>query len=252
MSLTAGTLSRSAVGASTVTITATAATSGSSPYTYQLYQSTVSGFLPSAANAVAGATSLVTNVTGLASGAQFYYKQVAIDSAAASVTTAQVGVVTATAQSQNQFLQSPTLGMPDMRPNHNTMSAIVDISETSLTNQVGTWMKLVATSYGVMKVVACTAVSDNAIGPIVYNAKDILYPIGSACEVSTAGDVLYLISVGAISAGAQVEMSLVYVGAVKSYGTSGSALVGWAIDAATADGQLIRVKLVTPSFTTHA
>jgi hypothetical protein len=46
-------------------------------------------------------------------------------------------------------------------------------------------------------------------------------------------------------------MDLTYVGAVKTKtGSSGAQYVGIALDATTGDGQLLRVEIKTPSFTT--
>lgn len=96
MTLTAGTLSLVTVGNNSDSLSATAATSGTTPYSYQWYRSTSSNFSPGSGNAVSGATALTLNDTGLVPGTQYYYKMVVIDSAAtpASASYSQLPVLT--------------------------------------------------------------------------------------------------------------------------------------------------------------
>jgi lysophospholipase L1-like esterase len=96
--LTAGTASVSSFGLTTATVTATAASAGTSPYTYQWYRSTTSGFTPGVGNIVSGATSLTLNNTGLTRGTTYYYKCVQADAVAASVTTNEISLTTRTSQ----------------------------------------------------------------------------------------------------------------------------------------------------------
>lgn len=100
MTLTAGSLSQVSVGASTDSLAATAAVGGTTPYSYQWYRSTVSGFTPGPSNSVSGATALTLNDVNLVPGTQYYYSMVVIDSAGtpASATYAQLPVLT---QGQN-------------------------------------------------------------------------------------------------------------------------------------------------------
>lgn len=249
MGLAAGAISKILIGSSTASVSATAATGGSSPYTYQWYRSTSSGFVPGAGNIVSGATSLGLLDTGLSGGTQYYYKVVAIDSAAASVTTAQVGVFTVPVQNQNQFGQSVILGMVDQKLSNGTLPVQVDSTETS-TLVAGQAVKMYDRAGGVPKVVACDANSDEVLGFINYSVKDQDFVAGDRCEISGDGNVMYLISVGAIARGAQVQLDLTYAGGVKTItGSSGAKVVGWALDKAAGDGELIRVALRTPSFT---
>jgi len=50
MSITAGTITLNSFTYSTANLTATAATGGTGPYTYQWYRSTTTGFTPGAGN----------------------------------------------------------------------------------------------------------------------------------------------------------------------------------------------------------
>lgn len=253
MSVTAGALSKVSIGVATASLLSAAATGGTSPYTYQWYMSTISGFTPGAGSLVAGATALSQSFSGLAPGVTYFFKVVATDVGASNATSisAQLTVITAPAQSQNQFLQTPVIGMPDQKMNYNTTPVMIDASEVSLTDQAGTAVKIVASSTGVPKVIACTANSDVCHGFLQYDVKSAVFLPMDMAEMCQSGDALYLISVGAIDAGTEVQLDLTYVGGVKAKtGSSGARKVGWSMDQATADGQLIRVKLETPSATT--
>lgn len=96
MSITAGSISLSSVGNTTDSLVATAATGGTTPYSYQWYRSTTTGFSPGAGSSLSGATALSLSQTGLVSGTQYYYKVVVIDSAGtpASASYSQLGVLT--------------------------------------------------------------------------------------------------------------------------------------------------------------
>lgn len=248
MSTTAGAVIKTAVGTTTASVSSALATAGSSPVAYQWYKSTSSGFVPGAGNIISGATSLTLNDTGLSPGTQYYYKMLAIDSAATSGTSAQLGVVTAPVQSQNQFSQSPIIGMLDLKFNYDTISAEVDASQSGVL-LAGQAVKIVDSAYGIPKVVACAANSDQVFGFINFDIKSASYAAGDKLELSQAGNVIYLISVGAIARGAQVQNDLTYVGGVKTItGSSGAAIVGYAYDKASGDGQLLRVRLSNPSF----
>jgi hypothetical protein len=253
MAVTAGALSKVSVQATSDVLSSAVATGGTGPYTYQWYQSTVSGFAPGPSNLVAGATSVAPSnqmFTGLQPGTTYYYIVVATDTGAGNATSnsAQLAVVTAPAQSPNQVTQSPVAGMPDQKYSYNTKAALIDVSEVNQ-SIAGSAVKIVSTSKGVMKVVKCTADTDQVLGFIVYDVKSQFFTIGDRCEIAQGGDVLYLISVGAISAGQQVQLDLTYEGGVKAIsGGSGANLVGWAMDSASGDGQLIRINIAAPQY----
>lgn len=86
--LTAGAISFTSATPTTVTMAATAATGGTSPYTYQWYRSATSGFAPGGGNSIAGATSL-TLADAPPDGQTYYYKVIATDSASATVAYTQ-------------------------------------------------------------------------------------------------------------------------------------------------------------------
>lgn len=253
MTVTAGALSQTGAetNATSTTLTSAAATGGTGPYTYQWYMSTVNNFTPGAGNLVANATALVQAFSGLLPGTTYYFVVIATDSTSAAGTSSQLTLITPPYQIQNQFAQNAIVGMVDQRINYNTQECMIDVSETATNDQAGTAVKAVTSSTGIQKVIACTADSDNCVGFINYDVKAQTYGIGDVCEVSKSGNVMYLVSVGAISAGVQVQLDLTYVGGVKTKtGSSGASYVGVALDSTTASGQLLRVELKTPSFTT--
>lgn len=93
----AGNATAISAGASTVTATVGTATGGTSPYTYQWYRSTTSGFTPGAGNIVSGATSQTLNDTGLTASTTYYYINIAKDSFGNASVSNQASVTTASA-----------------------------------------------------------------------------------------------------------------------------------------------------------
>jgi beta-galactosidase len=253
MALTAGTISQTAVSSTTATVVVTAATSGTSPYTYQWYKSTTSGFSPGGGNIISGATALTLSDTGLIPGTTYYYKNVVTDSAspAATSTASQLAVTTSPpVQSQNQFAQSAQLGQIDLPYNYDTVSVKIDVTQTT-TLYAGAAVKVVANTVGgVPSVVGCSANSDEVFGFLNYDIKNVGWVAGNAAEVSQAGNVMFLYATGAITQGAQVQLDITTNGGVAAkVGSSGADYVGWAFDGAAAAGALIRVRLSVPSFT---
>jgi len=71
--LTAGTISSSGHTDTTAALSCTAAVNGTTPYAYQWYRSTSSGFTPGAGNILSGKTSLTLADTGLTASTNYYY-----------------------------------------------------------------------------------------------------------------------------------------------------------------------------------
>lgn len=253
MALTAGVLSQVAVFPTSVQVNSTPASGGTGPYTQQYYISTVSGFTPGGGNIVAGATTLAATLSGLIPNTSYFVKMVYTDvGASATITSAQLAISTiASTLSQNQFLQSSYLGTLDQAFNYNTTSAMIDVSQSGLI-YAGCAVKLVpssGTGNSVPKLIACSADSDQVWGFINYDIKTIAYAPGAACQISQAGNVMYLYSTGAITQGLQVTLDITTQGGVaQAVASSGNRIVGVALDGAAAAGQLIRVKLSVPSF----
>jgi hypothetical protein len=251
MTLTAGTITVGTVTSTTAQLTVTAATSGTSPYTYQWYRSTTTGFTPGGGNIIAGATSLTLSDSGLIPGTVYYYKNVVTDSASPAATSTATQATATTSNpvlNPNQFSQVTIVGMVDMPYNFNTHPVQIDLTQTG-TLYAGAAVKIAAgTVGGVPKVVACTASTDQVYGFLNYDIKNVGWVAGQAAEVSLAGNVMYLYATGAITQGAQVELDISTNGGVATKGSAGNRYVGWAYDGAAAAGALIRVYLVTPSY----
>jgi hypothetical protein len=249
MSLTAGALSATTIGALSVALHSEAASDGTTPYTYQWYRSQTSGFTPGGGNALSGKTDLDIVDSTVLPATQYYYKVIATDSAGtpATATSAQLSVLTAQAlPAQNQFNQSPIIGQLDLRYNPNTVSAKIDdgVSGTVLP---GTAMKYTQDDTGVPSITPCTADSDITCGFVNYDIKTPGFVAGDLCEMSQRGNVMYLISTAAIQRGARVMIVPATPGGVVT-ATSGKPYIGWALDPASAAQQFIRVELTTPAF----
>lgn len=82
------------ISAVEIDLSATAATGGTAPYTYQWYRSDTAVFTPGAGTLIPGATDLTYNDTGLSYYTTYYYKVVATDSTQVSTTSAEVSART--------------------------------------------------------------------------------------------------------------------------------------------------------------
>lgn len=253
MSVAAGAVTVVATGGTTATLTSAAASGGTGPYTYQWYRSTTTGFSPGGGNLISGATALTLMDTGLLPNTTYYYVLRATDTGHSNDTadsTQATLTTTPPAQNQNQFTQAPTTGMIDQRYPYNTTPAQISTSVTALLPP-GTVVKMVDTevsSNQVFIVTPVTAITDDAIGVINYDMKTAYFSGGYMCELSQGGNVVYMIATAAIARGAKVQVDLLTGGGVKTATGVATNVIGWAFDKATAAGQQIRVKLLTPSF----
>lgn len=163
----------------------------------------------------------------------------------------------------NRFSQQPVKGQVDLMINPTIFNVELDPSYTG-TLLPGQLVKLANVAGGVMKVTPSTAITDKHFGVICYNVKDPSFRAGAAdanglaavpfFEVASTASVIYMEASAAIARGADVS----YAGSGTA-GTGGSAgnviktavttekIVGVALDAATAAGQLVRVMLAGPN-----
>lgn len=253
MAITAGTLTVTPLNGTTNLLSATAATGGTGPYTYQWYRSTTSGFTPGVGNLIAGATSLQYTDTGLIPLTQYYYKMIAIDTGHSNDPAAYAQVAGNTINPTfplNQFAMGVLVpGFIRLHPSPNTVSVQIDSSQATPL-YFGSAVKIVDSAYGVPKVVGCTANSDEVLGFINYDMKTAAFLPASMAEISMEGNCIYLYATGPIARGARVSLDLTTTGGVRSAaGNTGDRIVGWAYDKATQAGQLIGVMLETPSRT---
>lgn len=257
MTLTAGALTVQSVGDTFANLLSGPATGGTSPYTYQWYRSTTTGFSPGGGNILAGKTALTLQDTGLLPNTIYYYKVVSTDVGHSNDTIESAqAVVTTTQQTQsiNQFAQSVITGVLDLRLNYNTIAVQVDPAETG-TVVPGSALKgsdsaVVGAQGGntLPLVLLATAITDNVVGFANYNIKNAHWIAGQVLEMSCAGNVMYLMATTAIARWARLEIDVLTKGGVKPIASTGN-YIGYSLDKASAGGQNIRVHLVTPSFT---
>jgi hypothetical protein len=257
--LTAGAISLVSALANAINLSATAATGGTAPYTYQWYRSVVSGFTTGAGNLLSGQTSLTLSDTSLVPNTTYYYVLIATDSATPTPATVSYSQFTATTLSnilsQNQFAMASIQGMLDLKVGQaSVVAAEVDVSETG-TLYAAQPVRIVSSSDGIPKVIHCSANSDSVFGYIVYDIKSQGFKAGQRIELAQGGSCMYLYASGAITRGNQVisDVASIPNGGVKDFssGTTGENIVGYAYDLAAAYGSLIRVVLRCPSFLSH-
>lgn len=147
----------------------------------------------------------------------------------------------------NQFAMTAVQGMQDLNFHGCVISGAVDTTQV-LDIVAGQALKLVTTSNGLPKVVATTADSDPVFGFALYSVKNGSYASGKPIDIGMKDCVVYMTAGGAISAGAGVQIANSSVKVVAQTGSGPR--VGFALDAATADGQLIRVYVEAPSANT--
>ena len=244
MTLAAGALSKVQIGVSTASLSSAVATGGTGPYTYQWYRSTVSGFTPGAGNILTGQTALTLADSGLVGGTTYYYEVVATDTGNSNVTagSTQLAVLTEPQPSQNQFAQNTNVGLVDMKLGSTNVIAAQVAPSVSALVYPGQAVKIVAnTNGGIPQVQPISSKSDQAIGFVVFNIKDLAYSAGQNLEIALFGTVMWLFATGAVSQFAEVCLDPTYVGGVQATGNS-ALIVGWAIDGASAAGA-IRVML---------
>ena len=127
--------------------------------------------------------------------------------------------------------------------NTDSISGIVDASQSDALLP-GDPVKIVATTQGLPHF-AKAGVGDVIAGFVEWNVIRPSYPAGKICQISMTGNVMYMEAAGAVEAGALVNitnLSTVVVGAAAGSGSK----IGLALEAATAAGQLIRVKIGEP------
>lgn len=252
MALTAGVLTQDSVSPTQAVVESAVAVSGTTPYSYAWYQSTVTGFTPGGSNVLTGVTGLgPQTISGLTPGTQYYYKVVVTDSAGtpATATSSQLSVLTTQpVLDQNQFAQVPFLGQMDLRFNPSVVEVVIDSSQSGVL-YAGQAVKMVDNAGGVPKVIGCSANSDEVYGFITYDIKNKTYSAGDACTMALRNSVMFLYATEAIARGVQVQLAISTKGGVATKtGSSGADIVGWAYDKASAAGQLIRIWLDVPSF----
>lgn len=134
-------------------------------------------------------------------------------------------------------------GRLDLQANIDSLSVIIDSTETG-TLTAGTAVKIVGGSTTIPHVVKATT-GGLIHGFIKSSPAKNAFVAGDVVEISYAGDVMYLEADDAVTAGVSVNVTDFTDMAVKAATGSGST-VGWALESASAAGELIRVLLTVP------
>lgn len=148
----------------------------------------------------------------------------------------------------NQFTESAIQGQIDLKGfGSNIISARVSNSASGALMPLvpGQAVKVANEAGGVPSVLPLASNTDVTNGFVVYNVKDISYAADSRLEVALFGTVQYMTSGGAINRWANVEVVYNASGGgtvITSAGTN--PIVGFAVDQATASGQIIRVYII--------
>lgn len=151
-----------------------------------------------------------------------------------------------TYQNQNQFAQTPLLGQVDLvsGPN-NVFAARIDPSSTATAAQLqaGVPFKIVDVQ-GNDIIVDVAAITEQAIGVMIYNPRKNQYAAGDIIELAGRGSVVYLETSAAIARGANVQAATA-TGLIATR-TSTNFRVGKVLDKPTAANVLARV-LIDPA-----
>ena len=144
------------------------------------------------------------------------------------------------AQDPNQFGQTVEKGQIDLNNSNSPLPCQVDAAQaTSLVR--GQAVKLAATVGGVPKVLAVAAVTDKIFGYVAYNIKQSGFAALEHLEIVRHGGIIYLEASAVIARGARV--SNIIAGEKVVTAVASSTIAGMALDAAAADGDLIRVEI---------
>lgn len=145
----------------------------------------------------------------------------------------------------NQFAQTTVQGQLDLHTSNQGNVISCEVASTQATALVaGQSVKLADVAGGVPKVVSLAADTESAFGFVVRNLKDIDREANEALEVAFANSVMYMTAGAAIARGANVEVVTASNKVITSAGTN--PIVGYALDKAAADGDIIRIYIQTP------
>ncbi len=132
-------------------------------------------------------------------------------------------------------------GRLDLDVNLNTFAGAVDSSNAEAL-VAGDPVSIVATTKKLPHYAKAVAGS-TVFGFVKWNAKNVSYKANEIVEVASGGDVMYMEASAAISAGSAVAIDT----ASSKVSASDSNSIGYALESASADGDLIRVLIKTPA-----
>lgn len=154
-------------------------------------------------------------------------------------------------QTMNQFVQAPILGMVDLIPSPNVITAQIDPASSATSIQVGDVFKLVDGSSATILVDKISGPTDGPVyGVLPYNNRKNVYEAGDLIELALATSFVYLKAGGTVARGDKVTTTASTTTADPTVATvtvpSTQYVTGKAVDAGTI-GQLIRIN-IAPSF----
>lgn len=107
----------------------------------------------------------------------------------------------------------------------------------------GNFVKLYTSSTSTVRpIVAACAVTDVPYGMVVYDALKNVHKVGDLVALAQTGDSVFMVAAGAIAVGSKLQFNA-STRKVDDTTTATNAFIGIAETAATADGDLIQVKL---------
>lgn len=145
-------------------------------------------------------------------------------------------------QNLNQFGQTPVQGQLDLQSRGGSVFT-GQVSSAQVTALIpGQAVKIEDSAGGVQKLLSC-ADTDQADGFVIFTLKDQNFPTLKYAEFALFGSVMYMTSNAAIARNGRVEVR----NSDQTVGPAGgiNPVVGWAMDKATATGQLIRIFITT-------
>jgi hypothetical protein len=145
----------------------------------------------------------------------------------------------------NQFGQTTVQGQMDLQFQGSVISCQVDAAQATALIQ-GQAVKLATTGGGVPKVLALASNSESAFGFVARNLKDANFAANAPLEIAMQSSVMYMTAGAAITRGAKIEVVNSTIKVITNAGTN--PVAGFALDKAAADGDLIRVFILTPSY----
>lgn len=147
-------------------------------------------------------------------------------------------------QTVNQFRPSTEKGILDLAANTNIIKCHVDPSSASTTISGATPVKLISgTGDRSIIVDVLAALTDEVFGFVIYNAVDNNPQANDKVNVAIDNSIMYMEAGAAIDRGATVEVAASNK-IITSAGTNTK--IGIALDAALADGDLVRVLIKSP------
>lgn len=146
---------------------------------------------------------------------------------------------------QNQFSMISVVGDLDLQFPGSVMAARVSPNQATAI-VAGQAVKMEDSAGGAPPVLALTANTQSALGFVIRTLKDQSFTLGDAVEIAMAGSVMQMTAGAAIARGAKLEVVYTTTKVITNAGTN--PVCGFALDKASADGDLIRVYILSPSF----